>query len=49
VLLCIAFASFFGHGLALRETRPMIYGSGLLLLGAALIWLQSRDRARDGW
>jgi hypothetical protein len=49
VLLCIAFAYFFGHGLALHETRPMIYGSGLLLLGAALIWLQSRDRARDGW
>ena len=49
VVLCVAFAYFFGHGLALHETRPMMYGFGLLLLGVALIWLLSRDRISGGW
>lgn len=47
--LCIAFAYFFGHGLAVHETRPMIYALGFLLLGVALIALLARDRVRGGW
>jgi hypothetical protein len=49
VVLCIAFAYFFGHGLAVHEGRPMIYGFGFLLLGVALIALLTRDRVRGGW
>ena len=49
VALCIAFAYFFGHGLAVHQVRPMIYGFGFLLLGVALIALLTRDRARSGW
>ena len=44
VCLCIAFAYFVGHGLALHRTRPMIMGAGLLLAGAAIIAGLSRDR-----
>jgi hypothetical protein len=49
VALCIAFAYFFGHGLAVHEFRPMIYAAGFLLLGAGLIALLARDRVRGGW
>jgi uncharacterized membrane protein YadS len=45
VCLCIAFAYFLGHGLALHQTRPMIMGAGLLLAGAAIIAALSRDRS----
>lgn len=47
VCLCIAFAYFVGHGLALHETRPMIIGAGLLLAGAAIIAAMSRDRVKS--
>ena len=47
VCLCIAFAYFVGHGLALHETRPMLIGTGLLLAGAAIIAALSRDRDRS--
>jgi hypothetical protein len=49
VVLCIAFAYFLGHGLALHQTRPMFYALGFLLLGVALIALLARDRMRGGW
>lgn len=47
VCLCIAFAYFFGHGLALHETRPMYIGAGLLLAGGAIIAALSRGRERS--
>jgi hypothetical protein len=47
VCLCIAFAYFVGHGLAIHHTRPLIYGAGMLLAGAALIALLTRDRKRS--
>jgi hypothetical protein len=37
VCLCISFAYFVGHGLSTHHVRPLIYGTGLLLLGAAVI------------
>ncbi|HSJ25407.1 MAG TPA: hypothetical protein VK929_12090 [Longimicrobiales bacterium] len=47
VCLCIAFAYFFGHALAMHSTTPMIYGAGLLVAGAAIMWfLNRRDRER---
>jgi hypothetical protein len=49
VVLCILFAYFFGHGLALHQLRPIIYSLGFLLLGIALIALLARDRVRSGW
>lgn len=42
VCLCVAFAYFVGYGLATHETRPMIYGAGLLLAGAAVLRLLAR-------
>jgi ABC-type uncharacterized transport system permease subunit len=49
VCLCVAFAYFFGHALAVHSTRPMIYGAALLLAGAALIVLLGRrDREKHG-
>jgi uncharacterized membrane protein HdeD (DUF308 family) len=48
VCLCIAFAYFFGYGLATHSVMPMLYGAGLLLAGAAIIVLLARrDRERD--
>jgi hypothetical protein len=46
VCLCIAFAYFFGHGLAIHSVRPMIYGFALLVAGAAIMVVLSR-RDRD--
>jgi ABC-type uncharacterized transport system permease subunit len=49
VCLCVAFAYFFGHALAVHSTRPILYGAGLLLAGAALIvFMARRDRDRHG-
>lgn len=49
VCLCVAFAYFVGHGLALHRTTPMLYGAGLLLAGAAMIWFMAkRDREAIG-
>jgi uncharacterized membrane protein (DUF441 family) len=48
VCLCIAFAYFVGHGLALHDRMPMIYGTGLLVLGTAMIGFFTRDRIRNG-
>jgi ABC-type uncharacterized transport system permease subunit len=42
VCLCVAFAYFFGYGLATHTTRPMLYGLGLLLAGAAIIVFMGR-------
>jgi ABC-type uncharacterized transport system permease subunit len=48
VCLCVAFAYFFGHALAVHSTRPIIYGIGLLVLGAGLIvFMNRRDRDRN--
>ena len=44
VCLCVAFAFFVGHGLSTHETAPMIYGTGLLLAGAAVLAALSRKR-----
>jgi ABC-type uncharacterized transport system permease subunit len=47
VCLCVAFSYFFGHALAVHSTRPIIYGLGLLVLGAVLIvFMNRRDRER---
>lgn len=47
VCLCVAFAYFVGHALAVHSTTPMLYGGALLFAGAALIaFLARRDRAR---
>jgi hypothetical protein len=47
VCLCVAFAYFVGHGLAVHSTRPMFYGAGLLLAGAAMMWfMASRDQEK---
>jgi membrane protein DedA with SNARE-associated domain len=42
ICLCVGFAYFVGHGLALHEPRPMIYGVGLLLAGAAMLWFMAK-------
>jgi hypothetical protein len=42
VCLCIAFAYFFGYGLATHSVRPMLYGAALLLAGAAALWFMAR-------
>ena len=44
VCLCIAFAFFVGHGLSTGHTAPMLYGTGLLLAGAAVLAALSRRR-----
>ena len=46
VCLCISFAYFLGHGLSTHHTGPMIYGTGLLLLGAAILSFLARGGAR---
>jgi hypothetical protein len=49
VCLCVAFAYFFGHALAVKSMMPVMYGVGLLLAGAALIvFMGRRDRERKG-
>jgi hypothetical protein len=48
VCLCIAFAYFVGHGLAIHSYMPMVYGTGLLLLGAAILALLARRPGRTG-
>lgn len=44
VCLCIAFAFFVGHGLSTGHITPMLYGTGLLLAGAAVLAAMSRNR-----
>jgi hypothetical protein len=46
VCLCISFAYFVGHGLSTHHTAPMIYGAGLLLLGAAILAALLRGGSR---
>lgn len=46
VCLCVSFAFFVGHGLSTHETAPMLYGTGLLLAGAAVLAALTRDRVR---
>lgn len=46
VCLCIAFAYFFGYGLATHSARPVIFGAVMLLAGAALLALLARRPAR---
>jgi hypothetical protein len=51
ICACIAFAYFFGYGLAQHDVMPMVYGAGLLLAGAATLALlgrRDRDSARGG-
>jgi hypothetical protein len=48
VCFCIAFAYFFGYGLATHDFMPMAYGAVILAVGAALLWLLGRrDREQD--
>jgi hypothetical protein len=48
VCFCIAFAYFFGYSLATHSIMPMVYGAGILAVGAAVLWfLGRRDRDRD--
>jgi hypothetical protein len=42
VCLCVGFAYFFGHALAVHSMRPMLYGLVLLLAGAATLYLMGR-------
>ena len=44
VCLCVAFAFFVGHGLSTGHAAPMLYGTGLLLAGAAVLAAMSRNR-----
>ncbi|HUF51027.1 MAG TPA: hypothetical protein VMN60_09355 [Longimicrobiales bacterium] len=44
VCLCIAFAYFAGHGLSTHHVEPILYGTGLLLLGAGILALLARRR-----
>ena len=46
VCLCISFAYFLGHGLSTHHTQPIIYGAGLLLLGAAILAFLMRGTTR---
>jgi ABC-type uncharacterized transport system permease subunit len=46
VTLCVLFAYFFGHALSAHETRPVIIGVGLLVVGAGILAVLSRDRVR---
>jgi len=46
VCLCIAFAYFVGHGLSTGHAGPLLWGTGLLLAGAAILVASSRDRVR---
>jgi hypothetical protein len=46
VCLCVAFAYFVGHGLSTGHVAPMLYGTGLLLAGMAVLTVLSRDRVR---
>jgi hypothetical protein len=49
VCLCVAFFYFLGHALAVHRSRPALYGAGLLLAGAAMIWFMARrDQQRLG-
>jgi uncharacterized membrane protein HdeD (DUF308 family) len=45
VCLCIAFAFFVGHGLSTGQAAPMLYGTALLLAGAAVLAALSRNRS----
>jgi hypothetical protein len=45
VCLCVAFAFFVGHGLSTGESAPLIYGTALLLAGAAVLSVLSRRRS----
>lgn len=45
VCLCIAFAFFFGHALAVHSFRPILYGAVLLLVGAGVLALLGRRRS----
>jgi uncharacterized membrane protein HdeD (DUF308 family) len=44
VCLCIAFAYFVGHGLSTGHAAPLLYGTALLLAGAAVLAALSRNR-----
>ncbi|HEX2166539.1 MAG TPA: hypothetical protein VHG09_04815 [Longimicrobiales bacterium] len=44
VCLCIAFAFFVGHGLSTGHTAPLLYGTAVLLAGAAVLAGLSRKR-----
>ncbi|HEX6308604.1 MAG TPA: hypothetical protein VFZ69_10480 [Longimicrobiales bacterium] len=46
VCLCVVFAYFLGHALSVHDTRPVLFGAGLLLAGAAILAALSRDRVR---
>ncbi|HSJ07371.1 MAG TPA: hypothetical protein VK936_11735 [Longimicrobiales bacterium] len=47
VCLCVAFAYFFGYGLAQHDVRPMLYGAVLLIAGAAMLWFMGRPGRAD--
>jgi hypothetical protein len=48
VCLCVGFAFFTGYAIAVKSTGPLIYGTILLLAGAAImVFLNRRDRKQD--
>jgi hypothetical protein len=46
VVLCVAFVLFTGYGLASHHTGPILWGLGLLVLGATLVFAQVRAGRR---
>ncbi|HSJ09523.1 MAG TPA: hypothetical protein VK928_06395 [Longimicrobiales bacterium] len=46
VCLCIGFAYAVGHGLSSHNNMAYVVGAVMLLMGAAIIYGLSRERAR---
>jgi hypothetical protein len=42
VACCVSFAVFAGHSLSTHESKPVLVGTGFLVLGAVLLFLYDR-------
>lgn len=42
VCLCVGFAYFSGHALAVHSMTPVIIGAVLLAVGAGMLWFMGR-------